>query len=58
MINILRRRKEFLLAIPLVVLVAGLWLGTPVYSEFRYAYPIFLTMPVILAATIFEEQHV
>jgi len=39
----------------LVVLVAGLWLGTPVFAEFRYAYPIFLCMPVILAVTIFQE---
>ena len=57
-INVLRKRREFLLAIPLIVLVAGLWLGTPVYSEFRYAYPIFLSMPVILAATVFEEAPV
>lgn len=56
-INVLRKRKEFLLTIPLIVLVVGLWLGTPVYSEFRYAYPIFLTMPVILAATVFEESR-
>ena len=54
LINALKKRKEFLLGIPLLVLVAGLWLGTPVYSEFRYAYPIFLSMPVILAVTVFE----
>lgn len=53
-VNILRRRKEFLLTIPLIVLVVGLWLGTPVYSEFRYAYPIFLGMPMILGVTLFE----
>lgn len=54
-LNVLKKRKEALLAIPLMVLVAGLWLGTPVYSEFRYAYPVFLSMPVILAVTVFEE---
>lgn len=54
-VNLLQKRKEFLLTLPLIVLVAGLWLGTPVFAEFRYAYPIFLCMPVILAVTIFQE---
>ena len=35
LINVLKKREEFLLGIPLLVLVAGLWVGTPVYSEFR-----------------------
>lgn len=53
-INVMKKREEFLLAVPLLVLVMGLWLGTPVYSEFRYAYPVFLGMPLILATTLFE----
>lgn len=56
-VNVLRKKKEFLLTIPLIVLVVGLWLGTPVYSEFRYAYPIFLSMPMILAATVFDKPR-
>ncbi len=56
LINILKKRKEFLLAIPLLVLVGGLWIGTPVYAEFRYAYPIFVGMPLILATTLFEAK--
>lgn len=52
-LNILRKQKEFLLTIPLIVLVVGLWLGSPVYAEFRYAYPIFLSMPLILGVTLF-----
>ena len=54
-INILKKKKEFLLSIPLVVLIAGLWMGTPVYSEFRYAYPMFVSLPLILAVTIFDS---
>ena len=54
-INILKKKKEFLLSIPLLVLIAGLWLGTPVYSEFRYAYPMFVSLPLILAVTIFDS---
>ena len=58
LINGLKKREEFLLGIPLLVLVAGLWLGTPVYSEFRYAYPIILGMPLILALTVFGKDTV
>ena len=56
LVNALKKREEFLLGIPLLVLVAGLWLGTPVYSEFRYAYPIILSMPMILAVTVFDRR--
>lgn len=55
LINAMKKREDFLLAIPLLVLVFGLWIGTPVYSEFRYAYPVFLGMPLILGTTLFEE---
>lgn len=57
LLNIWRKRKEFLLTIPVIVLVVGLWLGTPVYAEFRYAYPLFLTIPVILAVTLFSAEQ-
>lgn len=53
---ILRRKKEALLSVPLLVLTVGLWLGTPVYAEFRYAYPMILTAPVILCATLFPQE--
>ena len=55
-LNCLRRRKEFLLTIPLLVLMAGLWLGTPVFAEFRYAYPLILSLPMILCVTAFEPN--
>ena len=55
LINVLKKREEFLLGIPLLVLTVGLWLGTPVYSEFRYAYPIILGMPLILGVTAFGK---
>ena len=57
LVNLWQKRKEYLLAIPAVVIVAGLWLGTPVYAEFRYAYPVFLTLPVILSATAFQPER-
>lgn len=57
LINALKKREEFLLGIPLLVLVGGLWLGTPVYSEFRYAYPFILGMPLILGVTLFGKTE-
>lgn len=52
LVNALKKRKEFLLAIPLLVLAVGLWLGTPIYAEFRYAYPFFLAVPFLSVITI------
>lgn len=56
-LNGLKKREEGLLTVPILVLILGLWLGTPVFAEFRYAYPMILTMPVILAATVFEPKE-
>lgn len=56
-VNVLKKRQEFLLSIPILVLIVGLWLGTPVFSEFRYAYPLILTLPVILATTLWQPKN-
>jgi len=56
-INVLKRREEFLLTIAPLVLVVGLWLGTPVFCEFRYAYPVILTMPLILCTTLYRTKE-
>lgn len=50
----LQKRKQWLTALPALVLTAGLWLGTPVYAEFRYAYPMVLSSPLVLMTTLFE----
>ena len=51
-----RKRREFVVTLPILVLILGLWLGTPVYAEFRYAYPMILSMPMILTATLYDER--
>lgn len=56
LVNALKKRRELLLGIPLVVLAAGLWIGTPVYAEFRYAYPFFLVTPFLIAVTVWEKK--
>ena len=56
-INKTKKRPEFLLSLPCLILIIGLWIGTPVYSEFRYAYPLLISIPVILGATIFHIEE-
>lgn len=50
------RRKNALVYIPLFVILAGLWLGTPVFAEFRYAYPIFAAFPLLLPLALHPEE--
>lgn len=57
LVNVMKKREEFLLTVPLLVLVVGLWLGTPVFCEFRYAYPVILAMPLILPLTLYRKTE-
>lgn len=52
--NAMLRRKEWVLSVPLLVIVLGLCLGTPVYASFRYAYPVFVCVPFILGITMYR----
>lgn len=56
-VNIIKKRKVSVLAVPLLVILIGLWLGTPVFAEFRYAYPVFLLSPIIIITTIYKMPH-
>lgn len=51
-LNLINRQPEHILFIPLFVIVAGLWLCTPIYAAFRYAYPVFTTYPLLLPLTL------
>ena len=53
----LQKRRQWLVAVPALVLTLGLWLGTPVYAEFRYAYPMVLCAPLVLMTTVFEPKE-
>ena len=52
----LQKRKQWLITVPVLVLTLGLWLGTPVFAEFRYAYPMVLCTPLVLLTTLFEPK--
>lgn len=53
--NLVHNRKEFLLTVPVLAVVFTLWLTTPVFSEFRYAYCVFTTLPFILPVSFFRR---
>ena len=53
----LQKRKQWLSVVPVLVLVLGLWLGTPVYAEFRYAYPMVLCSPMALMTTLYDPEQ-
>ena len=52
-LNMAWGRKEFLLTMPIVAVVFTLWLTTPVFSEFRYAYSVFTSLPFILPVSLY-----
>jgi hypothetical protein len=55
-LNLIRNRKEFLLTVPVLAVIFTLWLTTPVFSEFRYAYCVFTTLPFILPVSFYKKQ--
>lgn len=55
--NLIHNRREFLLTVPVLAVVFTLWLTTPVFCEFRYAYSVFTTVPFILVVSLFERKE-
>lgn len=48
--------EEKILFLPVLVIVVGLWLGTPVFAEFRYAYPIILAVPFLFEVCAYHPE--
>ncbi len=53
-VNLMKKREETWLAVPVLMVIATLLIATPVFSEFRYAYSVFTTLPFIGAVTVFS----
>lgn len=47
------KRHEFLLFLPIFFLIGTLLIATPVYSEFRYIYSMFLVLPFLTFSAIY-----
>lgn len=45
----LYRRRDALVFVPCVMLLGSLFLATPVYNEFRYAYGVFVALPFLFS---------
>lgn len=56
-LNMAWGRKEFLLTMPIVAVIFTLWLTTPVFSEFRYAYSVFTSLPFILPVSLWRGSE-
>lgn len=53
----LHSRKEAMLTVPILMVVGTLLVATPVYCEFRYAYTVFTTLPLILPVTLYSVHN-
>jgi len=47
------RRTETFLAVPCMAIVVSLMIATPVFSEFRYAYALFVSLPFIILSSVY-----
>lgn len=56
LLNIVRKREEWVLALPSLLIVIGLCFGTPVYYCFRYVYPLFVSIPLIVSTALFQPE--
>ena len=56
-LNIRCRRDLWIIFMPLLLLLVGMWFGTPVYCCFRYVYPLFVSMPLLVSTTVWKPQH-
>ena len=53
----LKKEKYFLISyIPVLAILATLIIATPVYSEFRYAYSLFTTLPLLFVIPFIVKQ--
>lgn len=55
-LNRRKKRETALLCLLPMILIVGLCLGSPVFAEFRYAYPVFLAAPLIVGLTCFTPE--
>ncbi len=52
--SITNRNNAFILTVPVLAIILTLLIATPVYSDFRYAYSIFTTLPILIFATLYN----
>lgn len=55
--NIRQKKIELFLMVPLLLIVLGLWLGAPHYCLFRYTYPLFIALPLVVTTFFGKVQE-
>ena len=55
-VNLLKGHREWLLSVPLLMMILTLMVATPVAAEFRYAYAIFTSFPLVACVSVFGEK--
>ena len=59
MISLLKKDKVgAFAAMPILVIVASLLIATPVFSEFRYVYAAFCSLPMVAVIALRPERQV
>lgn len=51
-----KNREAFFIALPVLAIIGTLFIATPVYAEFRYAYPMFCAAPLLLTAVFYKKR--
>lgn len=54
--NLLQGSKETFLTIPVLMIIGTLLVATPVSYEFRYAYSVFTTLPLLIPVTLYQKR--
>ena len=55
--NFLKKRREWLLSVPLLMIILTLMVATPVAAEFRYAYAIFTAFPLVACVSLYGRPE-
>lgn len=56
-ISLRNRRQEWILTLPVLAILASLVISTPIFTEFRYIYSLFLSLPLILSVTCIQPEN-
>ena len=53
----IKKKKEMLLCVPIIAIIGTLFIATPVYCEFRYAYAVFTTLPFLVVVCLSDFKN-
>ncbi|MDE6789023.1 MAG: hypothetical protein K2J47_06855 [Ruminococcus sp.] len=57
--SFIKKRKAFMLIyLPIMGVILTLMIATPVYSEFRYAYSVFTTVPLLCVIPFVRDKYI